>query len=74
MKRGGRQVFSNTTGCPVCGCRCHTIRNAQVTPNYREVVYRCSNAACDHVFTATIVPGHTIRESLLTPPQNSEQS
>lgn len=53
----------NSTKCPHCGSTCRTIKTAQVTATYREVVFLCRNPACNCMFTAAITPVREIEPS-----------
>lgn len=58
--KGAKSAFNITTKCPDCGGRCTAIRSDQVSDTYREVVYKCSNDACEQIFVASIVPIRTV--------------
>lgn len=56
----------NSTSCPVCKARCKTVKSIQITDEYREITYLCTNFECRHIFVASLVPIRTLSKSELT--------
>ncbi len=54
---------SNRTRCPHCNTVCTTLRTEQLSPNYREIFYLCSNDTCSCIWVASITPVRTIAPS-----------
>jgi hypothetical protein len=67
MSSGNLKHHANKASCPVCGSPCTSIRTNQLTADYREIVYRCRNGACGHVFVAALTPIRTVLPSQLAP-------
>lgn len=68
MRRRKRANISGTH-CPHCNSQCDTMRTAQVTPLYREVVYQCGNDACGFTFVASITPVRAVIQSKTPNPE-----
>ncbi len=60
--------FANSTKCPHCGTDCFSLRTDQITPTYREVVYKCRNDSCEHIFVAALTPVRTVIPSRIPDP------
>lgn len=54
---------NNITRCPTCGETCRSLKSSQVTKQYREITYLCTDEACAHIFVAEVAVVRTLSPS-----------